>query len=103
MAAFLVEVYTPRLDQAALATLVARIEAAAEAISTEGSLVTYLRSIHIPEDETCFHLFESESAEIVREAGRRAALFPEGRGGFVEPFVLHAAVAQAGRARKEEQ
>jgi hypothetical protein len=103
MADFLVEVYTPRLDEAALATLVARIEAAAEAISTEGSPVTYLRSIHVPEDETSFHLFEAESAEVVCEAGRRAALFAEGRGGFVEPFVRQAAVAQAGRARKEEE
>ena len=103
MADFLVEVYTPRLEEAALATLVARLEAAAEAISTEGSRVTYLRSIHVPEDETCFHLFEAESAEIVREAGRRAALFPEGRSGVVAPFVRHVAVAQAGRAGKEEQ
>lgn len=103
MAGFLVEVYTPRLDEAALSTLVARLEVAAEAVSTEGSRVRYLRSIHVPEDETCFHLFEADSAETVREAGRRAALFPEGRGGLVEPFVRHAAVAQASRAREEEQ
>jgi len=73
MADFLVEVYTPRLDEAALAKLVARLETAAEAMSAEIPL-TYLRSIHVPEDETCFHLFEAKSAEVVREAGRRAGL-----------------------------
>jgi hypothetical protein len=74
MADFLVEVYTPRLDEAALVKRAAQLEAAAEAMSTEGFRVTYLRSIHVPEDETCFHLFVAESAEIVSEAGRRAGL-----------------------------
>lgn len=73
MADFLVEVYTPRIDGAALAKLVARLKAATEAMSAEIP-VTYLRSIHVPEDETCFHLFEAESAEIVCQAGRRAGL-----------------------------
>ena len=103
MADFLVEVYTPKLDGAALAKLVVRLETAAEAMSADGFRVRYLRSIHVPEDETCFHLFAAESAEIVREAGRRAALFPEGRSGVVAPFVRHVAVAQAGRAGKEER
>jgi hypothetical protein len=74
MADFLVEVYTPRLDETALAKLVARLETAAEAMSADGFRVRYLRSIHVPEDETCFHLFQAESAEVVCEAGRRAGL-----------------------------
>ena len=74
MADFLVEVYTPRLDEGALAKLVARLEAAAEAMSADGSRVRYVRPIHVPEDETCFHLFEAESADVVSEAGRRAGL-----------------------------
>ena len=74
MADFLVEVYTPKLDQAALAKLVERLQAAVEAMSAKGSRVRYVRSTHVPEDETCFHLFESESAELVREAGRCAGL-----------------------------
>ena len=73
MADFLVEVYTPRLDRAALAKSVAGLKAAAEAMSAEIP-VTYVRAIHVPEDETCFHLFEAESAEVVWEAGRRAGL-----------------------------
>ena len=34
----------------------------------------YVRSIHIPEDETSFHLFEAESAHFVHRAGRRAGV-----------------------------
>jgi len=43
-------------------------------MSREGTPVSYLRSIFAPEDETCFYLYEAGSAEIVREAARRAAL-----------------------------
>lgn len=86
MADFLVEVYTSRLDGAALAKLVARLKAAAEAMSAEIP-VTYLRSIHVPEDETCFHLFEADSAEIVREAGRRAGLTFDRVAAAVEPVT----------------
>jgi hypothetical protein len=85
MADFLVEVYTPKLDEAALAKLVERLEAAVEAMSADGSRLRYVRSIHVPEDETCFHLFESESAEIVREAGRYAGLMFDRVTAAVEP------------------
>jgi hypothetical protein len=86
MADFLVEVYTPRLDEAALAKLVARLEAVVEAMSAEIP-VTYVRSIHVPEDETCFHLFEAESAEVVNEAGRRAGLMFDRVAAAVEPVT----------------
>jgi hypothetical protein len=86
MADFLVEVYTPRLDEAALVRLVARLKAVAEAMSAEIP-VTYVRSIHVPEDETCFHLFEAESAEIVNEAGRRTGLTFDRVAPAVEPVT----------------
>jgi hypothetical protein len=86
VADFLVEVYTPRLDEAALAKLVARLKAVAEAMSAEVP-VTYVRSIHVPEDETCFHLFEAESAEVVYEAGRRAGLTFDRVAAAVEPVT----------------
>ena len=86
MADFLAEVYTPRLDGAALAKLVARLKAAAEAMSAKIPM-TYLRSIHVPEDETCFHLFEAESAEVVYEAGRRAGLTFDSVAAAVEPVT----------------
>jgi hypothetical protein len=86
MADFLVEVYTPTLDEAALAKLVAQLKAVVEAMSAEIP-VTYLRSIHVPEDETCFHLFEAESAEVVYEAGRRAGLTFDRVATAVEPVT----------------
>jgi len=86
MADFLAEVYTPRLDGAALAKLVARLKAVAETMSAE-TPVAYLRSIHVPEDETCFHLFEAESAEVVYEAGRRAGLTFDRVAEAVEPVT----------------
>ena len=86
MADFLVEVYTPRLDEAALARLVAQLKVVAEAMSAEIP-VTYVRSIHVPEDETCFHLFEAESAEVVNEAGRRAGLTFDRVAAAVEPVI----------------
>ena len=86
MADFLVEVYTPRLDEAALANLVARLKVVVEAMSAEIP-VTYVRSIHVPEDETCFHLFEAESAEVVDEVGRRAGLTFDRVAAAVEPVT----------------
>jgi hypothetical protein len=68
MPPFLVEVYAPR--SARLADLEAAARSAAQA--TEG--VHYLESILVPEDETCFHLFEGPSAETVCEAASRGAL-----------------------------
>ena len=87
MADFLAEGYTPPLDEAALTKLVARLEAAAVAISKDGSHVRYVRSIHIPGDETCFHLFEAESAQVVQRAGRSAGVGFDRIAEAVEPVT----------------
>ncbi len=34
----------------------------------------FVRSIFVPEDEACFHLYEATSAETVHKAARRAGL-----------------------------
>jgi uncharacterized protein DUF4242 len=47
---------------------------ARETASTEG--VRFLRSIFVPEDDTCFLLYEGPSAESVRAAARRARFAP---------------------------
>jgi hypothetical protein len=46
---------------------------AAEDLTREGIPVRY-RSIFVPKDETCFHLYEADSGEAVREAAQRAEL-----------------------------
>jgi hypothetical protein len=63
MPEYLVELYTAAdPDSAALARL------------GEGTDVRYLRSILIPGDETCLHLIEADSAELVAEAFEQAGL-----------------------------
>ena len=74
MAEFLVELYVSRTDADAVEQAAARTRLAAEHLTTEGTPVRYLRSIFVPEDETCFFLCEATSVEAVREAARRADL-----------------------------
>jgi hypothetical protein len=74
MPSYLVEAYVARsrADDARGAALRAR--KAAEQLSREGTPVRYVRTTFLPEDETCFHLFEAPSAEAVGEVSRRAGL-----------------------------
>jgi uncharacterized protein DUF4242 len=74
MANFLVELYLPRTDVAAFAWSTRRARLAADELSLQGTPVRYLHSIFVPADEMCFHLYEADSPDGVREAARRAAL-----------------------------
>jgi hypothetical protein len=47
---------------------------ACEQMQGEGRRVRFVRSVFVPEDETCFCLYEATSAADAREAARRAAL-----------------------------
>jgi len=71
---FLAEIYAARSDEDAVTLGADRARRAAEALATEGVPVRYLRTIFVPEDETCLVLYEADSAEAVREAARRAGL-----------------------------
>lgn len=77
MAEFLLELYAPRGEADAFDRRTERAQQAAEELRREGAHIRFLRSILVPEDETCFYLYEAASAEAVREAARRAEL-PEG-------------------------
>jgi hypothetical protein len=74
MPTYLVEVYLPRAqaDEARASGSWAR--AAAEELSGEGVSIRYVRTTFLPDDETCFHLFDAVSANAVAEVSRRAAL-----------------------------
>ena len=74
MTEFLVEFYLSRTDTAALHRCVRRARLAAEEQTRRGMPVRYLRSIYVPEDETCFLLYEAKSAEAVRRAAALAAV-----------------------------
>jgi hypothetical protein len=74
MAEFLVELYVPRGDMLGVEQRAEQTRVAAEQLTREGTPVRYVRSIFVPEDETCFFLCEAASLEIVRETARRADL-----------------------------
>jgi Protein of unknown function (DUF4242) len=74
MPEFLLELYVARSDGKAVERRVARAWSAAEALTREGTPVRCVSSIFVPEDETCFVLFEADSEATVRSAAARAAL-----------------------------
>lgn len=71
MTTYLIEAYVAGGD---ITDLRDRARAAAETMTNEGHAVRYLRSVLVPADETCFHLFDAVSAETVAEVARRAEL-----------------------------
>jgi len=68
---YLIESYVAGGD---IADLQGRARAAAAAMSDEGHVVRYLRSVLVRGDETCFHLFDAISESVVAELARRAEL-----------------------------
>jgi hypothetical protein len=66
---FALELYVSRTDASAVRR---NVELARTA--TERTTVRYLRSIFMPEDETCFLFFEAASAAAVGEVADRAGL-----------------------------
>jgi hypothetical protein len=74
MPEFMVELYVSRTDRDAVAVWAARVNRATAELTAAGRPVRLLRSILVPEDETCFLLVEADTAETVRETARRAAL-----------------------------
>ena len=74
MPTYLVEAYMPRSHAQEARATGRRARAAAEELSRNGAAVAYVRTTFLPNDETCFHLFEAASAEVVEEACNRAEL-----------------------------
>jgi hypothetical protein len=71
---YLVELYVSRADACAIERDAERVRQAAEEQTRRGIPVRFLRSIFVPDDETCFLLIEASSAEAVRDAAELAAL-----------------------------
>jgi hypothetical protein len=74
VAEFLLETYVSRTGAEAVPACAARARRAAEQLNRRGKPVRCLRAVFVPEDETCFYLYEADSEEVVREAARRAQL-----------------------------
>lgn len=92
MASYLLETYLPLAEESAVTAVAARVAAAARAVSAEGQDIRHLRTIYVPEDETCYHLFEAGSPESVRGVARRAGLL-----GVTERGVVKASYDVIGR------
>ena len=54
----------------------ARSRAACDELSAQSRAIRFLRSVFIPEDGSCFLLFEASSAPDVIDAVRRAGVVP---------------------------
>ena len=89
MPSYLVETYLARGRAAELALRERRARSAAAELTRELTRVVFDRSIHVPEDEICFYVFEAASARDAEEVARRAGL---------DPFRVVEAVS----SRKEE-
>ena len=74
MAEYLIETYVPRTDTDAVGRGGELARAAAEELLREGTAIRYLQAIFVPEDETCFYVYEADSADAVRAAAERASL-----------------------------
>jgi SAM-dependent methyltransferase len=74
MAEYLVELYVAQGDQNVAQRHAESADHAGAELTREGRPVRCLRSIFVPEDETCFLLFDAPSADLVAEAVHRAGL-----------------------------
>lgn len=69
---YVAELYLPRRGDRALAELTRRARAAVDEMAREGTLISFRGAVLLPDDETCFCLYEASSAEEVVEVSRRA-------------------------------
>ena len=83
MPSYCLELYVPSGSDARIEEAADDARRAAEALATDGVPIRYVRTTYLDEDETCFHLFEAESAQQVAAAAHRAGL----AGGRITPAV----------------
>lgn len=76
MPSYLVEAYLARGDVAGRAARERRARSAAEELTRQGTRVRFNRTIHIPEDEICFFVFDAPSGRDAALAAQRAELAP---------------------------
>jgi hypothetical protein len=76
MPSYLVETYLARGQAGERAALESRACSAVEELTPERTGVSFEGSIHIPEDEICFFVFDAPSGREVALAAQRAGLEP---------------------------
>jgi hypothetical protein len=71
---YLVELYVSRFAAGELTLAAKRVRESAERLTRAGTVVHFVRTIFVPEDETCFYLLEADSTEAVERAVTAAEL-----------------------------
>jgi hypothetical protein len=68
------ELYMPGVTPEQLLDTARRTKAASAEMTAEGTRLTYLSSTLLSADETCYCLFQGDSAQAVRQANDRAGI-----------------------------
>ena len=76
MPSYLVETFLARGDAGALTRRERRARSAAEELTQGTTRVRFDRSIHVPEDEICFFVFDAPSGREAALVAQRAGLEP---------------------------
>jgi hypothetical protein len=76
MPSYLVETFLPRGGAGERSAWERRARSAASELTGEGTRVRFRYSIHVPEDEICFFVFDACSSRDAVLAAARAALDP---------------------------
>ena len=76
MPSYLVETFLARGAAGERAARERRAHSAAEELTRQGTCVRFDRSIHVPEDEICFYVFDAPSGREAALAAEHAALEP---------------------------
>jgi hypothetical protein len=74
VAEFVVELYASRVDPHQVERTIERARGAADELRSEALDIGFIRSLFVPDDETCLLLFEAASVVTVREAMERAGI-----------------------------
>jgi hypothetical protein len=73
---YLVETYLARSQAGERSARERRASAAAEQLTRERTCVRFESSIHVPEDEICFFVFDAPSGRVAALVAQRARLDP---------------------------
>ena len=76
MPSYLVETFLARGAAGERAARERRARSAAEELTRQGTRVRFDRSIHVPEDEICFYVFDAPSGRDAAMAAEQAAIDP---------------------------
>ena len=76
MPSYLVETFLPRGGAGERTARERRARSAAEELARRGTGVRFDHTIHVPEDEICFFVFDAPSAREAALAAQRAGLDP---------------------------